>query len=712
MSEAHPEALRQAVREIADQLCLAVDGRADFTVRTQVADPDAEKLVLLINFLLDSVSRLLEREQTNARELDARVAERSALLKATWDTLTDGLIVVDQTGTVTDCNPATRRLLSGSGEIIGKAFGDFMPEPERGEYQAYLRRYLETGDARILGTTRETAAQTAAGERIPVRLSVSEVNVNGQRQFVGLLRDIRAEKAQLDALEQQRQQVAQSNARLKATWNTLIDSLIVIDDHGIVKDCNPAACALLGLPQQAITERNISDFMPAPYRHAHDGYLRHYLETGEARIIGSGREVEVLRADGTQIPVQLSVSEMNLAGQRQFVGLLRDIRAEKAQLNALHHERQFIERLFDAVPDIIYAFDPQMRFLRWNKQVLEAVGMTDAELAGTRVPQHVAVRDWPRVLKTIQEVFTRGQARTTAHLKTPAGLVPYEFVAARLTGSDGTLLGLVGSGRNIAEREAYQLGLIEARERAEQARQAAEDASLSKSRFLASMSHELRTPLNAVIGYSELILEDLEDGAPSENIVNDLHTIRDAGRHLLQLINDVLDVSRIEAGQMRLHPEPVDPGALTRSLARTVLPLIENNHNRLVLDIPEPAPAMLLSDGGKLRQCLLNLLGNAAKFTHHGEISLSLRRVGEQLVWRVADTGIGMTREEQQRIFEAFVQADGDTDRQYGGSGLGLTLTKQLIELLGGSIEVDSEPGAGSTFRLTLPITPVEENAT
>ena len=249
-----------------------------------------------------------------------------------------------------------------------------------------------------------------------------------------------------------------------------------------------------------------------------------------------------------------------------------------------------------------------------------------------------------------------------------------------------------------------------------EAREAAEEATRAKSTFIANMSHELRTPLSAVIGYSEMLEEEAGDLAGGEALMEDLRKIGSNARHLLSLINDVLDLSKIEAGRMELQAEDFDPRKLMEDAAATVQALARKKGNELVLDVPE-ALAPMHSDSVKLRQCLINLLSNASKFTENGTVTLSAREemdAGRRwLVFRVADTGIGMTEEQLGRLFRRFTQADSSTTRRFGGTGLGLAITKAITDLLGGAIEVQSTPGVGTAFTIRLPAdlreAPVEE---
>jgi len=256
------------------------------------------------------------------------------------------------------------------------------------------------------------------------------------------------------------------------------------------------------------------------------------------------------------------------------------------------------------------------------------------------------------------------------------------------------------------ERIQEQYAVIEsALQSALQANEAAKQASQAKSAFLANMSHELRTPLNAILGYGEMLAEDAEASGDAD-LVADLKKILTAGRHLLGLINDVLDLSKIEAGKMRLYLETFEVAGAVEEAVGTARPLIEKKGNRLEVRCPEDIGS-IREDATKVRQVLLNLLSNAGKFTEGGLVTLDVRRevgpAGNWLLFRVSDTGIGMTPAETKRLFESFVQADAGTSKKFGGTGLGLAITRKLCRLMGGDVVVESAPGAGSTFTVRLP---------
>jgi PAS domain S-box-containing protein len=234
---------------------------------------------------------------------------------------------------------------------------------------------------------------------------------------------------------------------------------------------------------------------------------------------------------------------------------------------------------------------------------------------------------------------------------------------------------------------------------------ASEQATRAKSDFVASMSHELRTPLNAIIGYSEILLEDAQS-AGRESETADLRKIQDAGKHLLSLIDNILDLSKIEAGKMALYLETFELRPMIDSVAATVIPLAKKTGNALVVDCAGEV-GTVHNDLTKVRQILFNLLSNACKFTRNGTITLTAFRdpneAGDWIEFQVRDTGIGMTADQQAKVFEAFTQADDSTTRTYGGTGLGLAITKSFCRLMGGDVTLTSESGKGTTFLVRLP---------
>ncbi len=262
----------------------------------------------------------------------------------------------------------------------------------------------------------------------------------------------------------------------------------------------------------------------------------------------------------------------------------------------------------------------------------------------------------------------------------------------------------------VRERKLMESLLAHNVKIADEARERAEEANRTKSEFLANMSHELRTPLNAIIGYSEILEEDAVDQG-HDSLINDIKKIRNAGKHLLSLINDVLDLAKIESGKVDLYFESFDVNKMVKDVVDTLQPTCEKNNNKMVVNCPDNI-GLMRSDFTKVRQSLFNLLSNASKFTHNGEVKLTIEqevfkaKTGESqkfLHFIVQDTGIGMKPEHCKKLFQAFSQADSSTTRKYGGTGLGLAITQNFINMMGGEIAVESEYGVGSTFTLKLP---------
>lgn len=400
--------------------------------------------------------------------------------------------------------------------------------------------------------------------------------------------------------------------------------------------------------------------------------------------------------------------------------------SQRAQLEAerLRRSEERFRLLVDGVTDTaIYMLDPNGCVSSWNPGAERIKGYTQDEVLG----RHLSMFYRP-------EDVAAGKPQAALDAALRDGRFEEEGLRVRKDGeafwatnslhavhsADGSLAGFAKITRDITERKAAEEALQHAHDDLErkvaertreltQAKEAAELANQTKSQFLANMSHELRTPLNAIIGYSEMLLEDMEDGGRPDDgaqAIEDLRRITRAGHHLLGLINEVLDLAKIESGHMEMHVEDVEIRALVEDLRDAVRPLVDGKGNTLEVVLDE-APDHMRVDVQKTRQCLLNLLSNAAKFTRDGRVTLTVyrRTVGRipTIIFEVRDTGIGMTDEQLARIFDAFVQADQSTTRTYGGTGLGLTITRRMAHLMGGTVTVQSRPGEGSTFALLLP---------
>lgn len=351
-------------------------------------------------------------------------------------------------------------------------------------------------------------------------------------------------------------------------------------------------------------------------------------------------------------------------------------------------QRQYFEELVRNSPVAIVTLDTSHRVVSCNPAFERLFGYAPAEVLG----------------RNLDDLITTESTRSEAvgYTQQALELHPVQVIGKRRR-RDGTLVDVevlgvpvVVDGRRIGLMALYHdvTELL-------RARHDAESANSAKSQFLASMSHELRTPLNAIIGYSEMLHEEAVERG-QEALAPDLAKIQAAGRHLLALINDVLDLSKIEAGKMELYVEGFDVAALVDQVVTTVRPLVEKNGNRLVVTGADGVGVMR-SDQTRLRQVLLNLLSNASKFTQQGVITLAVERVDGQVEFRVRDTGIGMTEAQVRRLFEAFAQAEAATASKYGGTGLGLAISRELCHMMGGEVSVESTPGAGSTFTVRLP---------
>ncbi len=495
------------------------------------------------------------------------------------------------------------------------------------------------------------------------------------------------------------------------------DGVITLDAHGIVVEFNAAAERIFGRSAASVIGRELGPLIfPAETLEGHRRSFAQAASGGEDAILGGRVEVDAVDATGRQFPMELFMTRVAREPRALFTIHLRDISKRRLEQQRLRESEARFRTIADAIPQMIWVTDAMGAITWYNRRWYEYTGTTFADMAGwgwrsVHHPDHL-----DRVEKRLRESFSAatdwedtfplrgqdGQYRWFLSRALPIREEPDE------TCPNGRILGWFGTNTDVTDMREAEETLLAARDEAEAANRA-------KSTFIANMSHELRTPLSAIIGYAEMLAEEIEDGTPPVDLGRDVKKIEANARHLLGLINDVLDLSKIESGKMDAYAETFDVAGMVRDVATTVSALMEKKSNTLVLQV-EAGLGTMHSDVTRVRQILLNLLSNAAKFTEHGTITLAVSRDArpgqvDHMRLSVADTGIGMTEEQVARLFQRFQQADASTTRQFGGTGLGLALTRAFAAMLGGDVQVHSTHGTGSIFSVSLPVVLPEPEA-
>ena len=526
---------------------------------------------------------------------------------------------------------------------------------------------------------------------------------------------------------------AESEARLRAVFDHALEGIITIDPAGSLQSFNRSAERIFGWREDEVLGRNLKMLMPSPDQEQHDTYLKSYLGGGAPRIIGIGRLVTGLRKDGTRMPLELGVSEMQVGDQRLFCGIVRDVTERVAAEDALRQSERKLRSYIEQTLDGVLVTDRNGRYLEANPAASTMLGYDGDELLQLSLSD-VLVPDEAQKqagLAHFQRVVSQGRSVGEMALRRKDGRRLVADVNAVALGNDRYLAILRDvTQRHIAEQAlAQERALLEERvaERTDvltrtnaaleeeiverkrvetelvATREHALHAAGAKAAFLANMSHEIRTPMNAVIGMTAL-LDDTSLDVEQRGYVE---TIRTSGDALLSTINDILDFSKIESGMMDLENLPFELGICIEEAFDMLAPRAAEKGIDLLYELLESVPHWLVGDSARLRQVLVNLLSNAVKFTDQGQVCMTasvLRRDADsvQLRFAVKDTGIGIAPAQREHIFKAFSQADSSTTRKYGGSGLGLAICARLVRLMGGEIRVESEEHKGSVFSFTM----------
>ena len=507
----------------------------------------------------------------------------------------------------------------------------------------------------------------------------------------------------------------ESEARFRQVVEASPNGILMVDRHGRITLCNGRLEQMFAYPPGSLLGQPLEVLLPESLRSMHERLRQEFVENASMRMMGQGRYLFGLRADGLEFPVEVALSPVDTPAGQQILTLVNDVTERLAAERQIARAQAQLQGVVDSASEFsIIATDNDGLITIFNTGAERMLGYRAEEMIGKQTPA---------ILHLPEEVQQRGAELSQAFGQQIEGFDVFVFKARhgeaesrewtylRKDGSRITVMLTVTAMHDTTSGEiiglmgiAYDVTARKQTERLQQeALDAAEAASRSKSEFLANMSHEIRTPLNAVLGMAQVLGFGKLDAEQREQ----LRLIEVSGKALLGILNDILDFSKIEAGRMELSPVPFHLSDVCDALAGIMSVSASDKEISLAIQVDPALPRVLLGDQLRLQQVLVNLAGNAIKFTSRGEVLIrleQLRREGTEVFMRcsVKDSGIGMTEEQIGRLFAPFVQADTSMTRRYGGSGLGLVICKRLVSMMGGTIGVSSVPGEGSTFKFTL----------
>jgi len=607
---------------------------------------------------------------------------------------------------------------------------DIFPEFGPDQFENLIKPLRRGSASRIVFET-EQARKNGSSYPVEVRLQLTSIDSNSL--FLAIVQDIterkKAEQVQLQAQseleirvqqrtmelkkvnEALREEIAErkeivtaledSEAQIRAIVENVVDGIVTIDENGIIELFNPTAEKIFGYSAKEVIGKNINMLMPQPYQSEHDGYMQSYQETGEAKIIGLKREVWGLRKDRSVFPMELAVNEFFIGGRRAYTGVVQDITEKKQVQWSLERLTRQNELILKSVGDGIFGVNLEGEITFYNPSALKMTHFSEDELEGKSlhevlnlVPEEGSshAQDYP-----LYQVFQDGQAQSKYEevfwTKDGSALLA-EYICTPIY-EDEKIVGAVVTFRDILRRKRVEEALVQAKEEAERANRA-------KSDFLSRMSHELRTPLNSILGFAQILeMDKIDRLTPRQKPW--VSQVRKAGDHLLELINEILDLARIESGKMTVSMENVDVVPLMKEVLVLIMPMSKERKIKLVNMVSIPS-LVVFGDRVRLKQVFLNLLSNAVKYNiENGIISIYYRKTSEgKIRISIEDSGIGVSKDKIDDLFEPFARLDAD-DSEVEGSGIGLTITRRLVEQMRGNIFVKSTLDKGSCFTLELP---------
>jgi len=485
--------------------------------------------------------------------------------------------------------------------------------------------------------------------------------------------------------------VRNSEATFRGIIENMEDTYFRVDMEGELQMLSPSGYKLFGYEEGELIGEKIQTLL---YYNSQD--WDKFLKEMDKR--GKVESYELVLKDSRDLPVYVIVSSRYIHNNTNnpvgIEGVISDITLRKKTEEELEEKTMLLSNLLDSIPNMIYFKNMEGRYLGCNDAFQKLTGFNKEEIVGCTdheiLPENMA----DKISKYDKVVLDKKkQINLQAWFQYPENSrALLNILKAPLTTSDGITIGLLGIGQDITEQEKARRELKEARDKAE-------ESNRLKSEFLANMSHEIRTPMNSVIGYSELLADEVKSDLGKKYI----ESLQSAGESLIELIDDILDLSKIEAGKMEIEYSYVNISSLLQYILNIFKPKAESKNLELKTEIDNNLPEEIFIDNHRLKQILFNLIGNAVKFTEEGEVKIVAKELRKDkktvdIKFSVQDTGIGIPEETQEIIFNSFTQKEGHDKRKFGGTGLGLTISKKLVSMMNGKIEVESEPCQGSKF--------------